>query len=74
VKNRGIKVPEPKHTGTVSIEEALSTRRSVRSYSNKPVSLADLSQMLWAAQGITSKHGFRTAPSAGALYPIEIKE
>ncbi len=47
-------------------------RRSVRSFSGKPLTLSDVSQLLFAAQGITGKGGFRTAPSAGALYPIEI--
>ncbi|HSB55457.1 MAG TPA: hypothetical protein VLD58_13940, partial [Gemmatimonadales bacterium] len=35
-------------------------------------SLEEVSQLLWAAQGITDEHGYRTAPSAGALYPLEI--
>jgi len=47
-------------------------RRSVRRYSKEAITLNDLSQLLWAAQGITSGEGFRTAPSAGALYPLEV--
>ncbi len=47
-------------------------RRSVRDYTGEPVTLQELSQLLWAAQGITDYRGFRTAPSAGALYPLEI--
>ncbi len=51
---------------------ALGDRRSVREYSREPVSLAELSQLLWAAQGVTHADGGRTAPSAGALYPLEL--
>jgi len=58
--------------GPISVETALNERRSVRDYSKAPLSLKDVSQLLWAAQGITSPRGFRTAPSAGALYPLEV--
>ncbi len=54
------------------LEKIIQNRRSTRDYSLKPISFKDLSYILWAAQGITSKEGFRTTPSAGALYPIEI--
>lgn len=54
------------------METALSERKSVREYSRDPVSLAELSQLLWAAQGVTHADGGRTAPSAGALYPLEL--
>jgi SagB-type dehydrogenase family enzyme len=47
-------------------------RRSVREYASLSLSLEDISQLLWAAQGITSDWGGRTAPSAGALYPLEV--
>ena len=67
-----IKLPEPVEDGSVSVEKALSMRRSTRSFTDKPLTLQDVAQMLWAAQGITGKRGFRTAPSAGALYPLEI--
>ncbi len=67
-----IMLPEPRTTGEISIEEAMIHRRSVRRYSKEPITLNDLSQLLWAAQGITSEEGFRTAPSAGALYPLEL--
>ena len=50
----------------------MGSRRSVREYSDQPLTTADLGQLLWAAQGITSERGFRTAPSAGALYPLEV--
>jgi len=64
-------LPEPSREGTVSVEEAINGRLSVRTFADEPVSLADLSQILWAAQGKT-KSGGRAAPSAGALYPIEL--
>jgi len=67
-----IMLPEPRTTGEISIEEAMLHRRSVRRYTKEPITLNDLSQLLWAAQGITSEEGFRTAPSAGALYPLEV--
>lgn len=67
-----IMLPEPRTTGEISIEEALLHRRSVRRYAEEAITLNDLSQLLWAAQGITSEEGFRTAPSAGALYPLEV--
>jgi SagB-type dehydrogenase family enzyme len=57
----------------LSVEEALETRRSVRDYSDRPLSLEKLSRLLHAAQGITEQRlGFRAAPSAGALYPLEL--
>ncbi|HIE30824.1 MAG TPA: SagB/ThcOx family dehydrogenase [Methanosarcinales archaeon] len=69
-----IVLPEPKTAGEISIEETLSSRRSVRTYTREPITLDDLSQLLWAAQGVTSEEwgGLRTAPSAGALYPLEV--
>jgi len=67
-----IKLPAPCYDGNTSVEMALLKRRSIRSYSNEPLSLAEISQLLWAAQGITDSRGYRTAPSAGALYPLEI--
>lgn len=71
--NEKIKLPEPKHDSDTSVEQALFERRSVRKYKGKPLNLAEVSQLLWAAQGITEQRGdFRTAPSAGALYPLEI--
>jgi SagB-type dehydrogenase family enzyme len=56
----------------MSLEETLARRRSVRAYEATSLTLAELSQLLWAGQGITSAEGFRTAPSAGARYPLEI--
>jgi SagB-type dehydrogenase family enzyme len=67
-----IKLPEPLLDGRLSLEQCLARRRSVRHFSRKPLALRHVSQILWAAQGITSPAGYRTAPSAGALYPLEV--
>ncbi len=67
-----IELPEPRFESETSLEEALKQRRSARNYKDGPISLSDISQLLWAAQGITNERGFRTAPSAGALYPLEV--
>ncbi|MDV2480615.1 SagB/ThcOx family dehydrogenase [Methanoculleus sp. Wushi-C6] len=68
----GVTLPEPRFESGVSVEEALRERRSVRSYADLPLALADVGQLLWAAQGVTDDEGHRTAPSAGALYPLEV--
>ncbi len=66
-------LPEIRLQGEISVEEAIFRRRSVRSFRDEPLSLEELGQLLFAAQGITEKtYGFRTAPSAGALYPLEL--
>ena len=57
---------------TASLEELLRQRRSVRAYSDAPLTQDEVLKLLWAGQGITSAGGGRTAPSAGALYPLEI--
>ncbi|MGB4267568.1 MAG: SagB/ThcOx family dehydrogenase [Spirochaetota bacterium] len=62
---------QPSYTGNVSVETALKKRRSVRSFSKDVISFQELSQILWAANGISEK-GYRTAPSAGATYPLNI--
>ena len=68
-----IKLPEPRYESETSVEEALSKRRSIRDYSGENLTLNEVSQLLWAAQGITAPPwGGRTAPSAGALYPLEL--
>lgn len=68
-----VKLPDPVLTGTISVEATLAARRSVRSFSGAALTLGQVSQLLWAAQGLTDKSdGGRTAPSAGALYPLEI--
>ncbi len=67
-----IQLSVPRTAADVSVEQALQARRSVRSYQNGPLDLAEVSQIVWSAQGVTSARGFRTAPSAGALYPLEL--
>jgi len=64
-------LPEPRLDSDVSIEEVLLKRRSVRYYTGEALTLQEVSQLLWAAQGTTSPRGFRTAPSASATYPLE---
>jgi SagB-type dehydrogenase family enzyme len=54
------------------VEAALKARRSLRSFAATPLTLAQVSQLLWAAQGVSDERGRRTAPSAGALYPLEL--
>jgi len=72
-KEKSMHLPTPKTKGTMSLEAAVQKRRTVRDFSPKKLSLEQLSQLLWAAQGITEKGGFkRAAPSAGALYPMEV--
>lgn len=73
-KNRGeiMELPEPRLTGETSVEEALQNRRSRRKYKDEALDKKQISQLLWAAQGISDpENNFRTAPSAGALYPLE---
>ncbi len=67
-----IQLPRPSLKGSISVEEALERRRSVREYSSDPLTLAEVSQLLWSGYGVTSPEGFRTAPSAKALYPLEL--
>lgn len=80
-----VQLPPPQFDGRCSVEKALATRRSVRSFKDESLSIATLSQLVWAAQGMTQKMdappgwswgtwqgGKRTAPSAGALYPLEL--
>ena len=65
-------LPEPRLKGEMSLEETLVQRRSVRSFTEEKLTLEEISQLLWAAQGMTALWGGRTAPSAGALYPLEV--
>jgi len=65
-------LPPPRTEGSLSLEEALKQRRSVRTYADRPLTLEEVGQLLWAAQGVNRPEGYRTAPSAGALYPLEV--
>lgn len=65
-------LPLPRPNGAFPVERALAERRSVRYYAPRAIRQSDLSQLLWACQGISGPGGLRTAPSAGALYPLEV--
>ena len=68
-----IKLPDPKEKSNISLEESIKRRRSERNLSGKGLSLEQIGQLLWACQGVTDKNGrYRSAPSAGATYPLEI--
>ena len=73
VQSSPIHLPPPSQKGSMSLEEAISRRRSIRHFTSKSVSRSQLSQILWATQGITdTSSGDRAVPSAGATYPLEI--
>lgn len=68
-----MELPVVNTTGTVTVEQAIGQRRTVRSFIPKKLSLDQLAQLLWAVQGITGKrNAFRSTPSAGALYPMDV--
>lgn len=67
-----VALPKPRHESPCSVEHALLGRRSVREFAASPLAVQDVAQLLWAAQGITTPTGLRTAPSPGALYPLEV--
>lgn len=67
-----VKLPKPRDNGKLSVEQAIAARRSIRCYDSTPLSLDQVGQLLWAAQGTTDPKGYRAAPSAGALYPLEV--
>ena len=68
-----IPLPKPSLDGKVSVEKAIKERRTIRDFKDRPLPFTHLTQLLWAAQGITDlKEGKRAAPSAGALYPLDI--
>lgn len=67
-----VKLPAPRTDGGISVEKALSERRSIRSFKNESLTIDEIGQLLWAAQGITDDKGHRTSPSAMASYPLEI--
>lgn len=70
---RHVELPDPETDGSTSVERAIATRASRRSFADSPVEIADVSQLLWAAQGITHERDgveLRAAPSAGATFPL----
>jgi SagB-type dehydrogenase family enzyme len=67
------RLPDPKYKGTLTLEESLAHRRSERSFRDAQLTNEQIAQLLWAAQGITERTwGFRTAPSSGSTYPLEV--
>ena len=66
------KLPTPAYKGTMSVEEALKQRRTVRHFASRALDLQQVSQLLWGADRISDRRGLRTAPSAGATYPLEL--
>jgi len=68
-----IRLPNPASDGKVSVEEAIKERRTIRDFGPKPLTMVQLSQLFWSAQGITDERsGLRAAPSGGALYPLDV--
>jgi SagB-type dehydrogenase family enzyme len=67
-----IKLPEPRTDGGIAVEKDLNERRSIRSFGKEGLTLDEVSQLLWAAQGVTDDQGHRTAPSAMARYPLQV--
>ena len=67
-----ISLPTPRQDSGFPLERALHDRRSVREFGKNALTQDEVSQLLWAGQGVTSRDGLRTAPSAGALYPLEL--
>ena len=73
VEEREFRLPQPRHDGKVSVEAAIKSRRTTRSFQPKPLAMVQFSQLLWSAQGITDeRQGLRSAPSGGALYPLDV--
>ena len=68
-----ISLPKPNLKGEMTLEEAVARRRSIRDFTPHPLSLAQMGQLLWAAEGITGRaSSLRAHPSAGALHPLEV--
>jgi len=72
MQRQPIQLPRPRLKSGYSFEKVLGERRSVREYSSEALTLANVSQLLWSAQGVTHPEGWRTAPSAGATFPLEL--
>ncbi len=66
-----VELPAPTDS-SISLEASLRRRRSVRDFAAEHLTMAEIGQLFWAAQGVTAEWGGRTAPSAGALYPLEL--
>jgi SagB-type dehydrogenase family enzyme len=72
MQNKIIQLKNPKKTGSMSLEQAIESRRSRRDFLPEPLSLEQIGQLAWAAQGQVPGVRYRTAPSAGATYPLEL--
>jgi nitroreductase len=70
--SKAIKLPEPRTDGGISVEKALLERRSIRAFGKENLTIDEVSQLLWAAQGLTDDKGHRTAPSAMESYPLKV--
>ena len=72
-KESYLTLSQPASDGEISVERAIEERRTIRAFRPDPLSMDQLSQLLWAAQGVTDeRRGFRAAPSGGALYPLDV--
>lgn len=71
-KGGKMKLPTPRYISEISVEQAIKQRRSIRDYKDTELTLEEVSQLLWSAQGKTSDWGGRAVPSAGATYPLTI--
>ncbi len=72
-KEGSMNLPEPRIDGKISLERTIKNRRTIRSFTQAALTLEQFSQLLWAAQGVNEDKGYkRTAPSAGALYPMDV--
>jgi SagB-type dehydrogenase family enzyme len=69
---RTVALPKPDVIGKVTLEQAIAQRRSVREYAPGALTLAEISQLMWVAQGITGPDGKRATPSARAVYPLQV--
>ena len=69
---QAVALPKPDVTGKVTLEQAIAQRRSVREYAPGALTLAEVSQLMWVAQGITGPDGKRATPSARAVYPLQV--
>ena len=67
-----INLPEPNKSGSISLEQAISSRRSRRDFLPKTLTLEQIGQLTWVAQGQDTRSRYRTVPSAGATYPLEL--
>ncbi|NIP84016.1 MAG: SagB/ThcOx family dehydrogenase [Planctomycetales bacterium] len=70
--DRGKKLPAAQQKSGAPLADVLARRRSLREFTDQPLTDAQLSQLLWATQGLSHSEGYRTAPSAGGLYPLEL--